>query len=189
MCCHLLRNTEIEHLSVYHVSWENLNLVFRKPFRHNWASGGSDSKASACSAGRPGFDPCIRKSLWRRKWQPTPVFLPGESHGHGVAKSQTRLSNFTFTFFRYNYIDINISVFFNILDEGCLKLKHFLKCENVYILIQTGWIFNFCISWVKTNLNPLYMLEPTHHYNSNRQTPPQLPFPHVIFGGWSRTAH
>ena len=19
---------------------------------------------------------------WRRKWQPTPVFLPGESHGH-----------------------------------------------------------------------------------------------------------
>ena len=20
-------------------------------------------------------------SLWRRKWQPTPVFLPGESHG------------------------------------------------------------------------------------------------------------
>ena len=21
--------------------------------------------------------------LWRRKWQPTPVFLPGESHGQG----------------------------------------------------------------------------------------------------------
>jgi len=21
------------------------------------------------------------KILWRRKWQPTPVFLPGESHG------------------------------------------------------------------------------------------------------------
>ena len=36
---------------------------------------------------------------WRRKWQPTPVFLPGESHGrrslvgwvHGVAQSLTRL--------------------------------------------------------------------------------------------------
>ena len=27
----------------------------------------------------------------RRKWQPTPVFLPGESHGHGIAKRQTRL--------------------------------------------------------------------------------------------------
>ena len=40
-------------------------------------------------------------SEWRRKWQPIPVFLPGKSHRqrslagtvHGVAKSQTRLSN------------------------------------------------------------------------------------------------
>ena len=31
--------------------------------------------------GRPGFDPWVRKIPWRRKWQPTPVFLPGESHG------------------------------------------------------------------------------------------------------------
>ena len=28
-----------------------------------------------------GFDPWVRKIPWRRKWQPTPVFLPGESHG------------------------------------------------------------------------------------------------------------
>ena len=31
---------------------------------------------SACSAGEQ-----VRKIPWRRKWQPTPVFLPGESHG------------------------------------------------------------------------------------------------------------
>ena len=30
---------------------------------------------------RYGFDPWIRKIPWRRKWQPTPVFLSGESHG------------------------------------------------------------------------------------------------------------
>ena len=30
---------------------------------------------------RPGFDPCVGKIPWRRKWQSTPVFLPGESHG------------------------------------------------------------------------------------------------------------
>ena len=30
---------------------------------------------------RPGFNPWVRKIPWRRKWQPTPVFLPGESHG------------------------------------------------------------------------------------------------------------
>ena len=28
-----------------------------------------------------GFDPWVQKILWRRKWQPTPVFLPGQSHG------------------------------------------------------------------------------------------------------------
>ena len=31
--------------------------------------------------GRCEFDPWIRKIPWRRKWQPTPVFLPGEFHG------------------------------------------------------------------------------------------------------------
>ena len=46
--------------------------------------GGSSSKEYACQCRRPkrhGFDPCIRKIPWRRKWQSTPVFLPRESHG------------------------------------------------------------------------------------------------------------
>ena len=38
-------------------------------------------KESACQCRRPGFDPWVRKIPWRRKWQSTPVFLPGESHG------------------------------------------------------------------------------------------------------------
>ena len=29
--------------------------------------------------GRPGFDPQVGKIPWRRAWQPTPVFLPGEA--------------------------------------------------------------------------------------------------------------
>ena len=32
-------------------------------------------------SGRPGFHPWVGKILWRREWQPTPVFLPGGSHG------------------------------------------------------------------------------------------------------------
>ena len=47
--------------------------------------GGSEVKASASNEGDPGsipgFDPWVGKIPWRRKWQPTPVFLPGESHG------------------------------------------------------------------------------------------------------------
>ena len=30
---------------------------------------------------RPGFSPWAGKIRWRRAWQPTPVFLPGESQG------------------------------------------------------------------------------------------------------------
>ena len=30
---------------------------------------------------KPEFDPWVRKITWRRIWQPTPVFLPGEFYG------------------------------------------------------------------------------------------------------------
>ena len=37
------------------------------------------SEGSAYNAGDPGLISGLGKILWRRKWQPTPVFLPGES--------------------------------------------------------------------------------------------------------------
>ena len=30
---------------------------------------------------RPGYNPCVGKIPWSRKWQPTPVFLPEKSDG------------------------------------------------------------------------------------------------------------
>ena len=44
-------------------------------------SGSLVSKESACSAEGPRFNRWLRKIPWRRKWQPTPVFLPRKSHG------------------------------------------------------------------------------------------------------------
>ena len=38
---------------------------------------------------RCGFNPCVGKTPWRRKWQPTPVFLPGESHGEDPGRLQS----------------------------------------------------------------------------------------------------
>ena len=40
-----------------------------------------NSPANAGDIKRRRFNPWVRKIAWRRKWQPTPVFLPGESHG------------------------------------------------------------------------------------------------------------
>jgi len=39
------------------------------------------STESTCQGRRCRFDPWVRKIPWRKKWQPTPGFLPGKSHG------------------------------------------------------------------------------------------------------------
>ena len=54
--------------------------------------GSSNGKRVFLQCGRLGFDPRVGKIPWRRKWQPTPVFLPGKSHGQRslvVSKSWT----------------------------------------------------------------------------------------------------
>jgi len=39
-----------------------------------------DARDSGSIPERPGFDSCTGKFPWRRKWRPTPVFLPGKFH-------------------------------------------------------------------------------------------------------------
>ena len=42
---------------------------------------GSDGRSICLQWRRPRFNLWVRKIPWRRKWQPTPVLLPGKSHG------------------------------------------------------------------------------------------------------------
>ena len=58
----------------------------KHPTGHKSVPNCSDAsgKESACQLRRRrrhGFDPWVGKLPWRRKWLPTPVFLPGEFHG------------------------------------------------------------------------------------------------------------
>ena len=51
-------------------------------YTYNWdVPGGSVAKNPPANAGDTSLIPGLGKFPWRRKWQPTPVFLPGESHG------------------------------------------------------------------------------------------------------------
>ena len=43
--------------------------------------GGSLVNNSPANAGDSSLIPRLGRSLWRKKWQPTPVSLPGKSHG------------------------------------------------------------------------------------------------------------
>ena len=75
---------------------------------------------------RPGFNPWVGKIPWRRAWQPTLVFLPGESplteepdglHTvHGVAKSWTRLRDWT-------------ELKGCLVTQSCLTLCDFMDCS------------------------------------------------------------
>ena len=92
------------------------------------------------------FDPWVGKIPWRRKWQHTPVFLPGEPRGqrslagyivHGVAKSWAQLSDWARTLTKGN-TSLAISDF--LCEDSDLRLK--------YLSIQgeAGVIKCFCLS-------------------------------------------
>ena len=54
--------------------------MFSGCFR-SWVFPGGSDEESACNAGALGSIPGLERFPWRREWLPTPVFLPGESHG------------------------------------------------------------------------------------------------------------
>ena len=114
-----IKNSLLINLAVYEYP-----IFYILLFKHCWLRW-----LSPClQCRRPGFYPLVGKITWRRKWQPTPVFLPGKSHGqkrlvHGVAKSWTRLSNSISIFYWQPYKAVYN---FSYLGWHCLKqLKFF----------------------------------------------------------------
>ena len=66
---YLLWGTQLFSLQGYKgVFWKGLNWLLR------WHSG----KEPACRCRKWGLDPCVNKIPWSRRWQPTPVFMPGK---------------------------------------------------------------------------------------------------------------
>ena len=59
-------------LSIYTINLRCLKMQLT--FRFRWSR-------ICLQCRRPGFNPWVGKIHWKRAWQPTPVFLPGESHG------------------------------------------------------------------------------------------------------------
>ena len=75
--------------------------VFYLPLSSLWFSG-KESTCQCRRCKRRGFNPWVKEISWWRPWQPTPVFLPGKSHGQGSLvgyspqlQSRTRLKQLT----------------------------------------------------------------------------------------------
>ena len=88
---------------------------FRLPM---WSSG-KESTSQCRRFRKGGFNPCIKKIPWRKKWQPTPVFLPEKFHGqrslagyiaHGVTESWAWLGD---------YVCMNVSILLCFFKEKC----------------------------------------------------------------------
>ena len=74
---HCEKTTPVKLINIYVSQNYLLPLLLGLPW---WLSG----KESTCQCRRQkrlGFNPSVRKIPWRRRWQPSPVFLPEESHG------------------------------------------------------------------------------------------------------------
>ena len=72
--------TRLKWLSRSSIYLYALSLIKLLNFRSGFP-GGSDGKASAYNAGDLSLTPGSGRFPWRRKWQPTLVFLPGKSCG------------------------------------------------------------------------------------------------------------
>ena len=61
--------------------WESQKATGNKDSTFKWLPWWLRQYRICLQCGRPEFDPWIWKIPWKREWLPTPLFLPGESHG------------------------------------------------------------------------------------------------------------
>ena len=92
----------------------------------------------------PVADSC-RFSPWRRKWQPTPVFFPGEFHrqrslvGYSPWGRKKLHTNNTFTFSQFLFIHFFCTFFFtnNLSVHWWMNEKN--QCIHTLTIIQWKW--------------------------------------------------
>ena len=128
----LVMDREAWHAVVHGVTKGQTRLSDRTELElSRWLSG----KESACQYRRQEFDPWVGKISWRREWQPTLIFSPGESHGerrlmgyspwcqkrvgHDLATRQQRMME---------YIFLTLSP-----PEGCFS---FPVCYSIFLLLS-----------------------------------------------------
>ena len=113
---------------------------------------------------RLGFSPQVGKIPWRRAWQPTPVFLPGESHRqrrwatvHGVTKSWTWLKWFSTTTPKLCFVTCKTDTCFTRLCWSCFATSQIpeihiwitgLKSKHSWERIHCNWYQLGTLAWI-----------------------------------------
>ena len=102
-----------------------------------WLSG-----KSTCQGRRPGFAPWVGKIPWRRKWQPTPVFLPGKFPWTGepgrlqsmgsqrVGHDWTTSLSYIYIYYKMLYICTHSIFLIHLVTDRCLVCFPILATVN-----------------------------------------------------------
>ena len=122
-------------------------------------------KAAVHGVARVGHDWATSLSLftfmhWRRKWQPTPVFLPGESQGqeawwaavYGVAQSRTRLKQRSSSSRTWKHLDVHWQM------NGYRNCGAYIKWNVTQLYKRMHWVSpnevdeprGYCTEWSKS---------------------------------------
>ena len=91
---------------------------------------------------RLGFDTSVRNISWRRKWQFTPVFLPGETHGQrSLAGCRPCKESDTTEAIEHAYVVIIHIVFTRncqtVFPCGCTTFRFPLPCMRDLVPLKT----------------------------------------------------
>ena len=76
-CCHHFSRNAIDMGKTFMIKL----VKFKEILRASQVGCGKEPPCQCRRHKRCGFDPWVGKISWRRKWQSTPVSLPGKSHG------------------------------------------------------------------------------------------------------------
>ena len=97
---------------------------------------------------RPGFNPWVKKSHWRREWQTIPVFLPGEFHGqrslagHSLwgRKESDMTEQLTFTIFMEPHVT-------SVTEK--LNFRFYVICIILNLIATCSWWLPQCTAQMK----------------------------------------
>ena len=103
--------------------------------------GGSEGKSICLQCRSPGFDPWVRKIPWRRKWQPTPVLLPGQRSL--VGESPWGRKELDLTKRLHFHFQVSISVELNTFAFFATKLQNFFHLATYQLCTHSTTILPF----------------------------------------------
>ena len=123
-----------------------------------WCSGKESYQCRRCKRRR--FEPWVKKIPCRRKWEPTPVFLPKISQGglkrvrhNWVIRQQCLYVKYSYMCFLYKYIYIFIHIY--VYKTLCiLYILYYMIVYSIwYILFYRIYIIYYVLIWNKTSLS------------------------------------